>query len=46
MGINGGMTYAQIKAVRAAMRKPITAPTPAQIRAIKKKMAQGRPGAR
>jgi hypothetical protein len=46
MGINGSLTYAQIKAIRAAQRKPITPLTPAQIRAIKKAMAQGRPGAR
>jgi hypothetical protein len=43
MGINGSMTQAQIIAARKAMRAPKVIYTPALIRQIKKRMAQGRP---
>ena len=43
MGINGSLTQAQIAAARKAMRAPKVIYTPALIRQIKKRMAQGRP---
>ncbi len=43
MGINGSMTQAQITAARKAMRAPKVIYTPALIRQIKKRGAQGRP---
>jgi hypothetical protein len=41
--MNGSMTPAQIAAARKAMRAPKVVYTPALIRSIKKKLAQGRP---
>jgi hypothetical protein len=43
MGINGSLTQAQITAARKAMRAPKVIYTPALIRQIKKRQAQGRP---
>lgn len=43
MGINGSMTQAQITAAKKAQRAPKTIYTPALIRQIEKRMAQGRP---
>jgi hypothetical protein len=43
MGINGSLTQAQITAARKAMRAPKVIYTPALIRQIKKRAAQGRP---
>ena len=43
MGINGSMTQSQITAARKVMRAPKVIYTPALIRQIKNRMAQGRP---
>ena len=43
MGINGSMTQAQIAAARKVQRAPKVIYTPALVRQIKKRGAQGRP---